>query len=110
MGENWYCRANRQALFEIPKPTKSKGIGIDSLPESVRNSNILTGNNLGRLGNAASIPRKEEIEMIRQHSEIKTILDLYQTKKEREQYLHLLLKKYIEQNDLGYALKIAFLE
>ena len=54
MGGSWYCRANGDALFEIPKPIRTKGIGVDQLPESVRNSDIFTGNNLGRMGNLES--------------------------------------------------------
>ncbi|WP_020537529.1 flavin reductase family protein [Lewinella cohaerens] len=56
MGESWYCRASGDALFEIPKPLQTLGIGVDQLPESVRNSSILTGNNLGRLGNIEQLP------------------------------------------------------
>jgi flavin reductase (DIM6/NTAB) family NADH-FMN oxidoreductase RutF len=61
MGENWYARASGDALFEIPKPVSSIGIGVDNLPEHVRNSKILTGNNLGRLGTLERLPNEEEI-------------------------------------------------
>lgn len=61
MGENWYSRANAEALFEIQKPVFSIGIGVDSLPEYVRNSSVLTGNNLGRLGTLERLPNAEEI-------------------------------------------------
>ena len=62
MGGNWYCRAHGESLFEIEKPITTLGIGIDSIPEQIRNSKILTGNNLGQLGNVESLPSKEEIE------------------------------------------------
>lgn len=62
MGENWYARANIGSLFEIPKPVSSIGIGVDNLPEYVRNSKVLTGNNLGRLGTLERLPNEEEIE------------------------------------------------
>mgnify|MGYP000238374639 CR=1 FL=1 len=62
MGENWYCRVNKEALFEIEKPTRSKGIGVDSLPRYVRESKVLTGNNLGKLGNLERLPTKEELQ------------------------------------------------
>jgi len=61
MGGEWYCRANDAALFEIPKPLISKGIGIDQLPQHIRESKVLTGNNLGRLANIESLPSSEEI-------------------------------------------------
>jgi flavin reductase (DIM6/NTAB) family NADH-FMN oxidoreductase RutF len=61
MGGNWYCRADGDSMFEIEKPLTTLGIGIDSLPEKVRNSKILTGNDLGRLGNLEQVPSQEEI-------------------------------------------------
>ncbi|UZR97956.1 flavin reductase family protein [Chondrinema litorale] len=61
MGGNWYCRAQGEALFEIPKPLREIGIGVDQIPESVRNSMVLTGNHLGRLGNIAVLPTEEEV-------------------------------------------------
>ena len=64
MGGNWYCRANGDAMFEIQKPLTTLGIGIDSLPEKIRNSKVLTGNDLGRLGNLEQIPSQEEIESL----------------------------------------------
>ena len=62
MGGNWYCRANGDALFEIEKPLTTLGIGIDKIPAEIRNSDILTGNDLGRLGNVEQLPSKEEID------------------------------------------------
>ena len=72
MGESWYTRASGAALFEIPKPLRTKGIGVDSLPVSVRESKILTGNNLGRLGNLERVPTTSEMDMIRKSDEVKT--------------------------------------
>ena len=51
MGGNWYCRAQGDAIFEWPKPIANKGMGMDQLPEPVRNSTILTGNELSQLAN-----------------------------------------------------------
>lgn len=56
MGGDWYCRAQGDALFKVPKPLEKIGIGIDQLPESIRNSKILTGNDLGMLANVERIP------------------------------------------------------
>lgn len=60
MGGNWYNRA-KEGIFEVPKPISTLGIGVDSLPESIKNSNILTGNDLGILANVERIPTKEEV-------------------------------------------------
>ena len=62
MGGNHYVKAFGDALFEVPKPLTTMGIGVDSLPDSVRNSTILTGNDLGQLGNLERFPSREEIQ------------------------------------------------
>src|SRR5690606_17508806 len=61
MGENWYIRAVRESLFEIPKPIKTLGIGVDALPQGIRESKLLSGNNLGRLGNLETLPSAAKI-------------------------------------------------
>ncbi len=60
LGDDWYVRASGQALFEVEKPLASLGIGVDALPESIRLSSVLTGNDLGMLGNQKELPSKEE--------------------------------------------------
>ncbi|WP_100802478.1 flavin reductase family protein [Ulvibacter sp. MAR_2010_11] len=55
MGGNWYSRA-KAGLFEVPKPLSTLGIGVDALPEAVRNSKVLTGNDLGMLANVEELP------------------------------------------------------
>ena len=60
MGGDWYARASGDAMFEVPRP--QYGIGVDALPESVRTSKILTGNNLGQLGSLMQYPSTEQIE------------------------------------------------
>lgn len=66
MGGDWYCRAHNNALFELEKPLTTCGIGIDSLPSHIKNSNILTGNHLGQLGNIEEIPTKEYIAEVKE--------------------------------------------
>lgn len=56
LGGDWYCRASGDALFEVAKPLTTKGIGIDQLPEHIKHSNILTGNNLAQLANIEKLP------------------------------------------------------
>jgi flavin reductase (DIM6/NTAB) family NADH-FMN oxidoreductase RutF len=56
MGGDYYCRASGNAVFTVPKPNLNIGIGVDALPEDIRNSPVLTGNNLGLLGNSSAIP------------------------------------------------------
>ncbi|MDR5591602.1 flavin reductase family protein [Christiangramia sp. SM2212] len=61
MGGNWYTRA-KMGMFEVPKPLSTLGIGVDAMPEEVRTSEILTGNDLGKLGNVEALPDNGEIE------------------------------------------------
>jgi len=61
MGGNWYCRAHGKALFEVEKPIRTKGIGVDQIPEDIKNSKILTGNDLGILGNVESLPDETSV-------------------------------------------------
>ncbi len=56
MGGDSYVRASGDALFEVPKPIRQKGIGVDALPNPIKNSSILTGNDLGMLGNVEVLP------------------------------------------------------
>lgn len=61
MGANWYVRASGSSLFEIRKPLSTMGIGVDAIPPAIRNSTILTGNDLGKLGNVDQLPTEQEI-------------------------------------------------
>ena len=56
LGGNWYTRANASTIFEVEKPNLKLGIGFDKLPESIRNSPFLTGNNLAQLANVSELP------------------------------------------------------
>lgn len=61
MGGNWYCRANDDSMFEIQKPITTIGIGVDAIPTEIKNSTILTGNDLGLLGSVEVLPTEAEI-------------------------------------------------
>ncbi len=56
LGGDWYCKVDYTNLFKVPKPNTQLGIGVDQLPDSIRNSTILTGNHLGMLGNVHAMP------------------------------------------------------
>ena len=56
MGGNWYGRA-KQGMFEVPKPLSRLGIGFDQLPEAIRTSKLLTGNDLAMLANVEVLPK-----------------------------------------------------
>lgn len=56
LGGDWYCKVSKESLFTVPKPNVKLGIGFDALPESIRNSKLLTGNQLGLLANVHELP------------------------------------------------------
>ena len=56
LGGDWYCKVDESSLFKVAKPNMQLGIGVDALPESIRKSTILTGNNLGQLANVNEMP------------------------------------------------------
>jgi len=107
MGESWYCRANGDALFEIPKPIFNKGIGVDQLPKHVLKSSILTGNHLGRLGNMEQLPEVKSIENMKNTQEISAILSLKDSIEKQEQ-LHIHARTLIQKNELDQALSVLF--
>ena len=79
-GGSYYIRA-KDGFLEIPKPLRTLGIGIDALPEELRNSTVLTGNDLGLLGNVEALPTQNEIDDFcknQEHKNIKTIKELHQ--------------------------------
>ncbi len=77
LGGDWYVRANGNALFEVEKPLTTLGAGVDAIGEDIRLSAVLTGNNLGQLGNMEHIPTKEESMVFLQSDEWKKLVDQY---------------------------------
>lgn len=101
MGGNWYSRANL-GLFEVPKPLSTLGIGIDALPDPIKLSPILTGNDLGMLANIEKIPSLEEIK------DLQTLnLDLSALSKSGDVLkLHQIAQEYLCKNDVLSAWKV----
>ncbi len=111
MGGDWYCRAQGEALFEIPKPIRTKGIGVDAIPFSIRNSTVLSGNNLGRLGNVEALPGQEEVLEFATQPVIQEMRIRFQH--DRESYvnhLHQYAKEVLELGDVEMAWKILLQE
>ncbi len=101
MGGNWYTRANL-GMFEVPKPLRTMGIGIDALPEEIKNSKIFTGNDLGKLANVESMPEYDDARIfVDKHIDIKDKIeqgDLIE--------IHKFVKLYLDQNDIDTAWNI----
>jgi flavin reductase (DIM6/NTAB) family NADH-FMN oxidoreductase RutF len=111
LGGDFYVRASGAALFEVEKPSRNLGIGVDALPENIRLSPILTGNNLGQLGNAEKIPADAEVEQMLNNSEIRNMI--YRLENDRENLLMQLHSKAKQLLDAGHvqeAWKVLLLE
>lgn len=108
MGGDWYSKAFGDSLFEIEKPLRTKGIGVDAIPEAIRLSTVLTGNNLGQLGNVESLPTEEELETFKEESEqfhnLKTRFGHHDESLQYER--HLLAQQYLSEGDVNTAWKI----
>lgn len=61
LGYNNYVRFTQEDIFETPKPLKAYGVGVDAIPQWIKDGGILDGNELGKLASIAEIPNKEDI-------------------------------------------------
>mgnify|MGYP001048890618 CR=1 FL=1 len=100
-GGSLYSRA-REGFFEIPKPLTTLGIGIDSIPAEIKNSSILTGNDLGMLGNVEAIPSKIDVDKFRK--EHTKYIGINSVKK------HTFAKAFLEKNDVISAWKVLLMK
>ncbi|WP_445381067.1 flavin reductase family protein [Robiginitalea sp. IMCC43444] len=98
LGGNWYSRA-AAGLFEVPKPLSSLGVGVDAIPLQIRQSKILSGNDLGMLGNVDSLPSAQEVQQFLQSNmEARSVLSA-----DDPEQVHKKAKQYLEQNDVNAA-------
>jgi flavin reductase (DIM6/NTAB) family NADH-FMN oxidoreductase RutF len=94
LGGDWYCRVDETNLFKVEKPNVKVGIGVDVLPAGIRNSKILTGNNLGQLGNVFEMP---VIEPSFDDDRLKNIIQYYSINPdEMERELHLYARELLD--------------
>lgn len=110
LGGDWYCRVTADNLFKVAKPLTTLGIGVDALPVSVKNSSVLTGNDLGMLGNVEQLPSTEEIDSMRWSTSVKDILDAtIGDANNRERELHELAHQLLALGNVKDALKVVLL-
>jgi flavin reductase (DIM6/NTAB) family NADH-FMN oxidoreductase RutF len=105
MGADYYVKASGRALFTLEKPVAKEAIGVDSLPEDVRMSEILTGNDLGKLGSLQAMPTAPEINKYLLSPVFRTILTKYSDKTEKIiEEAHKLAHAMIVANELREAI------
>ena len=99
MGGDFYCRAIPEAIFEVTKPTRTIGLGIDALPEEVKHSKFLTGNHLGQLVNVEKLPTTDMIEQFK--TQLQERLDINKFKS--IEVRHQVAAKLLDQGDVNGA-------
>ncbi len=102
LGADWYCRVQGDVIFKVPKPFDKLGIGIDQLPGSIRNSKVLTGNDLGLLANVERLPGKEEIDRFMAQAEISEVMI------KDEKTVHQLAQNLVREGKISEALLLLF--
>jgi flavin reductase (DIM6/NTAB) family NADH-FMN oxidoreductase RutF len=101
LGGNWYSRSN-QGLFEVPKPLTTLGIGVDAIPDFIKESAIFDGNDLGMLGNIEALPTLEEVSIfVKQNFAVKGVLS-----SDDQEKVHIEAKKYLNEKDVLTAWKV----
>jgi flavin reductase (DIM6/NTAB) family NADH-FMN oxidoreductase RutF len=101
MGGNWYSRAN-QGLFEVTKPLTTLGIGVDRIPDYIKESPVFDGNDLGKLGNIEALPTTEEINIfVNKNFAVKGVLSADDVLKQHQK-----AKEYLDKNEVNSAWKV----
>ena len=101
MGGDFYCRASGSAVFTVPKPNMKLGVGFDNIPEHIKKSEVLTGNDLAQLANQETIPSTEEVAHFNQSDEMKKFNEAL-----ANDPLHAQLAKHLAARKLIHAGKI----
>jgi hypothetical protein len=104
LGGDWYCKVDETNLFQVEKPNVKLGIGIDSLPNPILNSPILTGNNLGQLANVHDMP---VVDPAFHDDRLKNIIQYYSiSPDEMEKELHVYAKELLDKGQVTAAWQI----
>lgn len=106
MGGNWYCRANMQSMFEVAKPSSKVGMGIDGLPHHIRDSKLLSGNELGKLGHIEKLPSLDEVQLVYDMLEVKSLLKYEKDKKSRNNTLIRMAKEKLAAENVELAIRL----
>lgn len=103
MGGNWYCRADENSMFEITKPITTVGIGYDCLPDDIRSSSVLTGNDLGQLAGIEALPNETDVNEYKLLELSDLFLSLEDNPRELEVALHKKAQEFLKENKLEDA-------
>lgn len=111
MGGDYYCRASGNALFKVEKPNMKLGIGFDQLPAGIRDSKVLSGNDLGILANVEALPAVDEILQYAALDEVKKLTAVLNENKSSSVFAtHLAAKKLIAEGQVMEAWKLLLMK
>jgi flavin reductase (DIM6/NTAB) family NADH-FMN oxidoreductase RutF len=104
LGGDWYCKTDESNLFKVAKPNTQLGIGVDALPASIKNSTILSGNNLGQLANVDKMPF---VDTGFNDDKLKNIIQYYSINPdEMEKELHFYAKELLDTGKVNQAWQV----
>jgi len=100
-GGSYYSRA-KNSFFEIPKPISTLGIGVDAMPDQIKNSMVLTGNDLGMLANVEALPEPHAIDEF-----ISNVSERYPNIRDKSlREKHKIARNYLSYGDVDSAWKL----
>lgn len=105
MGGNWYCRADKNSMFEIEKPITTCGIGYDAIPNDIKASTILSKNDLGQLGGIEELPNETDVNEYKLLELSDLFVSLEDEQAELEKELHRIAQNLLKENRLEEAWK-----
>ena len=103
MGGNLYCRARGEALFEIARPGRAVGMGVDRLPPAVRESEVLTGSDLARLAGVAEIPAMATQSEYANDPAITAVREAYGGGADFRNKLHAVARTFLQRGEISKA-------
>ena len=106
LGGDYYCRTSGKGIFTVEKPLQRLGIGIDRLPENIKFSKYLSGNDLGKLGNIENLPDEAQINSVWNSAQFKSKLEELIQLPEKEKVFHLFAKELLDMGNVFEALCI----
>ena len=99
MGGSLYCRASGDALFEISRPGREVGIGVDQLPAAIRESDVLTGSDLARLASVGEVPTKAAHSEHADDPAIVAVQNAYADMVDLRKQLHQVAREFLQKGE-----------
>lgn len=101
MGRSYYSRISGETLETVVQSQAIHPIGYLALPEAIRNSRILSANDIARLSACTEVPRLEDLSNQAEALNLNSLQDI--------EIWHWEIKKALQENDVDLALKLSFL-